>query len=257
MSQRVDYDKIAECYDTECYRGKEVDPDLIKFLERRSDRAEDNLAVLDIGCGTGSQLFADRAHGSYFRMVGLDLSLGMLNQAKNKDTGIPWVQADAARLPLKKGSFDFVTSQFSFHHIREKERMILEIFRVLRPEGRFVMTNLCPVEMADWAIYRYFPAAWQKDLQDFPTNEEIKGLMTEAGFKDVEIELRHRQYEDDLQDFAKAVRLRVTSQFVAISDADYQAGLWQIEKDLNQAESRTASIPSEYCLVKITADKAA
>ena len=60
MSHRTDYDKIAVDYDSDPRRAKEFDADLVEFLERRPEIKDGTLAVLDIGCGTGNQLVANR-----------------------------------------------------------------------------------------------------------------------------------------------------------------------------------------------------
>ena len=59
--------------------------------------------------------------------------------------------------------------------------MIGEVCRVLRPKGRFVMTNIDPYQMLEWALYRYFPAALREDLKDFSPEEQITSLLQEAG----------------------------------------------------------------------------
>src|ERR1700724_595797 len=107
---RVDYDAIAHLYDGQPYRGKEVDPELILFLKQRTSGGPPT--ILDIACGTGSQLVANRpiVAGSY--LVGLDRSLGMLRQARPKAADIALVQSDGALLPFRAASFDFVTCQF-------------------------------------------------------------------------------------------------------------------------------------------------
>src|SRR5919108_4264514 len=113
-SPRVNYDTIAHLYDTQPYRDKTVDPELLAFLGQRG--SADSLSILDIGCGTGNQLVANRAVVPHARLVGLDRSLGMLRQAQPKATDIAWVRADAAMLPFRAESFDFVTCQHVFHH---------------------------------------------------------------------------------------------------------------------------------------------
>ena len=252
--QRVDYDRIAERYDADQYRDKRVDPDLVRFLEERAVNA-DTLAVLDVGCGTGNQLVADRAHVAGGRLVGLDLFHGMLCQAAEKTDRVAWVQGDGARLPLVSASFDYVSNQFSFHHVRDKASMLHEVFRVLRTGGRFVMTNIAPREMPGWAVYRYFPVAWERDLADFAPRKEIELLLGRAGFARVETVLDHSELEQDPADFAQAVRLRVVSQVALLGEAAYAAGLQRLEAELQQAGERADPIPSELCLVKITADK--
>src|SRR6266446_701882 len=125
---RVDYDAIAHLYDGQPYRGKSVDPELVTFLARhgRSDR----LSLLDIACGSGSQLVANRSIAPDARLVGLDRSFGMLGQARPKGTDIAWIQADAAMLPFRSERFDFISCQFGFHHLPDKAGMLREVFAV-------------------------------------------------------------------------------------------------------------------------------
>ncbi len=52
---RVNYDEIAHLYDAQPYRAREPDAELLAFAHERLD-----LAILDIGCGTGNQLIANR-----------------------------------------------------------------------------------------------------------------------------------------------------------------------------------------------------
>jgi SAM-dependent methyltransferase len=180
----------------------------------------------------------------------------MLRQAQKKSRDIRWIQGDGAGLPFKDASFDFVTSQYSFHHVQGKRSLISGVFRALRPGGRFVLTNISPRDMPGWLIYRFFPAAWEKDLRDFPPKEEIEGLLQQTGFANVRMELLPRASERPLQAFAENARQRVhTSQLVTISDADYRAGLVRIEKALS--ENQTALLPDEVCVIKISGDKLA
>jgi ubiquinone/menaquinone biosynthesis C-methylase UbiE len=104
-SSRVDYDAIAHLYDGQPYRGKTADPELAAFVAQRGSL--DRLSILDIGCGTGSQLAANRPVVPEARLIGLDRSLGMLRQAQPKARDIAWVQADAA-LPSR---------EFRLHHL--------------------------------------------------------------------------------------------------------------------------------------------
>jgi ubiquinone/menaquinone biosynthesis C-methylase UbiE len=99
------------------------------------------LSVLNIGCGTGNQLIADRSVALDARLVGLDRSVAMLRQAQRKASDIDWVQGDAARLPFRAGGFDFVTCQHMFHHLRHKAAMLDEVLRVLRWQGRLALAN--------------------------------------------------------------------------------------------------------------------
>src|SRR5271169_663197 len=81
-SSRVDYDAIAELYDSTPHREKSADPELTAFLAGCGTAA--SLTLLDIACGTGNQQIANRGIAPDARFVGLDGSLGMLRQARRK-----------------------------------------------------------------------------------------------------------------------------------------------------------------------------
>ena len=108
----MDYDAIAHLYDGQPYRRKTLDPELVTFIAQHA--SPDRLSLLDIACGTGSQLVANRPILADARLVGLDRSFGMLAQARSKVSGIAWVRADGAKLPFQAESFDFISCQFAF-----------------------------------------------------------------------------------------------------------------------------------------------
>ena len=213
------------------------------------------MRALDIGCGTGSQLIANRAASRDAVMVGTDASIGMLREGRRKAPDISWVQADAAVLPFDRGSFDFVGCQFAFHHFRDKPGMLGEALRVLRPGGRFVLRNMCPQECADWLCYEYFPAAWAADLRDFWPVAKLTAAMARAGFAGVTAEYEHLRFETNLADWLDHVSHRYTcSQLQTIADADYAAGLRRLESEL--ADPAGPRVRADHlCLVTIRADK--
>ena len=85
-SSGVNYDAIAHLYDLQPYRVKTVDPELVAFTAQRT--SSDRLSILDIACGTGSQLVANRSIVPEAQLVGLDRSFGMLRQAQHKTLDI-------------------------------------------------------------------------------------------------------------------------------------------------------------------------
>jgi len=155
-AQRVDYDLIANLYD-EPGRNYDTDPQLIEFLTQKDIPKP---SILDMGCGTGKQLTADHENFPELQMIGLDLFHGMLYQAYKRCKAITWIQGDNTNLPFRNDSFDYVTNQFSYHHVQNKPRLVAETYRILKPGGWFVITNLDPWSMAGWVIYRYFQASW-------------------------------------------------------------------------------------------------
>jgi SAM-dependent methyltransferase len=249
--QRVNYDEIADLYDAQPYRAREADREFLAFAQAH---AAADLAVLDIGCGTGNQLIANRVAAPHAWYAGLDRSVGMLRQARLKARDIAWVRGDGAVLPFAAGRFDFVCSQFAFHHVEDKAGMLRAVFRVLRPGGRFVLRNMCPQESSDWLYYEYFPEARLVDLQDFWPPDTVVEVMEAAGFVTVEASYEHVHFEQNLPAWLEIFRRRDTcSQLQAISDAAYQAGVKRLEREIANP-GVPKSRKDHLCLVTIRGD---
>lgn len=252
---RVNYDSIAPGYDSQPMRAKSADPYLRQYLAEHPERS-DSMSILDLCCGTGSQLIANRTFCPTARMVGLDLFDGMLRQARRKAPDLLWVQADAARPPLTDGSFDFISNQFAFHHIRDKPAALCSVWRLLRPGGRWVMVNICPEAMPGWLYYRFFPAAWQLDRRDFMTQDEIVRHLERIGFVRIVAERHRLDGAQDLGELLRAAQRRDgCSQLIALSDANYEAGLAELQAVIGRADGLPVQMHNEFCLLTLRADR--
>lgn len=250
-TQRVDYDLIAHMYD-EPGRNYDADPQLIEFLARKDIQKSH---ILDIGCGTGKQLAADHEEFPELQIVGLDLFHGMLYQAHQRCKAITWIQGDSTNPPFGNDRFDYITNQFSYHHVQNKPRLIAETYRILKPGGRFVITNLDPWSMAGWIVYNYFPASWKRDLADFLPVDELVSQMEKNGFCRVQVKRVHSRSEENLNEFLRyAGQRHRTSQLIAIQDHEYEADLSRLKEQVVKF-GRESRISSEICLVRIIGDK--
>ena len=255
QSRRTDYDAIAPLYDSQPFRAKEPDPEFGAFL--RADRAADDLTVLDIACGTGNQLTANRTLAPNARLFGIDRSRGMLRQARSKAQDIAFIQCDATEVPFTGESFDYISCQFAFHHFTDKSGVLREAFRLLRRGGRFVLHNMCPEECPDWLYYQYFPEALTIDRHDFWPAPAIAQAMTDLDFADIQTRYEHTRSEKILSDWLSRARRRdICSQLQAISDAAYAAGIERLEHEVTDPNI-PATRTDHYCRVTIRADKAA
>ena len=251
---RVDYDEIARRYD-EPSRDHDVDANLIAFVNEPPSITASDLRILDVGCGTGKQLLANRVAIPEATVVGADLSIGMLQIARKRCPEAAWVQGDGTRLPFRSDAFHYVSNQFSYPHMQHKERLVSEVLRVLRPGGRFVVTNIDPWAMDGWVLYRFFPAARVLDRRDFMTADEFTGVMHGAGFVNIELDREHRSTRESLGEYlAFASERHRTSHFMAMSDEDYRAGVRRLEQAAVAAPPGD-TVPSEFCLITIRGDK--
>ncbi|MDX6286759.1 MAG: hypothetical protein QOG53_2244 [Frankiales bacterium] len=100
--------------------------------------------VLDVGCGTGWYAAGLRralaAELPEARVIGVDLSVGMLDRARAAQAW-PLVQADVHHLPVRSGSIDVLTARGVLHHLSGVEQALAEWHRVLRPDGAIVLSS--------------------------------------------------------------------------------------------------------------------
>ena len=163
------------------------------YLEATLGAALDSIAldggewVLDLACGTGA-LEARLLDGwPGLTIVGIDLSRGMLDQARagHRAGVVGWVQANASRLPIPDRSFDRVVCANSLHHFRTPARALLEAHRVLRPGGQFVLVDWS----ADFVTTRmlgYWLRWADPSHQRTWTLRACRSLLERSGFEEIE-----------------------------------------------------------------------
>lgn len=131
---RAVYDRIAAHF---AETRQHPWPDVAAFVER----APSATTALDVGCGNGrhAELLADRAD----RVLGVDLSRGVLGEARDRATDrgftVDLVQGDAAALPLRDGCVDLAVYVAAVHHLPDRSTRVAsldELARVLAPGGR-------------------------------------------------------------------------------------------------------------------------
>jgi ubiquinone/menaquinone biosynthesis C-methylase UbiE len=102
-------------------------------------RLERGAVVVEAGAGTGN--FLKLFDGIASRLIAVDLTHGMLVQARAQTPAMEAVVADGARLPLESDSIDLVASAMSFHHIHEPLHILKEMKRVMAPRGRVLIVD--------------------------------------------------------------------------------------------------------------------
>jgi len=96
--------------------------------------------VLDLGCGAGRFVAALRDHGA--DPVGVEVADGALERARRNVPGADLRRVeDDGSLPLDHGSVDLVWCSEVLEHVADTDGLLVEVRRVLRPQGRFVVTT--------------------------------------------------------------------------------------------------------------------
>lgn len=92
--------------------------------------------VADLGCGSG--VFSDLLQRAGFKCTGLDISPKLIALGRSKYPAVEFIEGDVERLPFSDASLDGVVLSGLVHHFPDPSRCAAEVFRVLRPHGRFV-----------------------------------------------------------------------------------------------------------------------
>ncbi len=139
------FDQIADSYDLwyQDQVGKRVDKleNSLVFKHFSPERAS---LILDAGCGTGiySRRLAKKGH----YVIGLDASEKMLQLAKNKPSYqgpvIEYIKGDLHYLPFKNNLFDSVICITALEFCRDAYQVVLELGRVLKPQGQLIFGML-------------------------------------------------------------------------------------------------------------------
>jgi ubiquinone/menaquinone biosynthesis C-methylase UbiE len=122
------------------------------FLAREA-RLDSASSVVDLCTGTGESALRMAEENRDARIIGVDFSEGMLRRARKKSprgAHLLWIQADVSRLPVSSGSVDRVTCTYAMYELSGpvREQTLKEAFRILRPEGMFVMMEHLPPDRA-------------------------------------------------------------------------------------------------------------
>jgi malonyl-CoA O-methyltransferase len=142
---RRSFDRAAATYDEAAVLQAEVRG---RLLERLDYVTLEPGVVLDVGCGTGHAARALAGRFPAARVIALDLSGGMLREARRQGTGSP-VCGDAMRLPIATASVDLLFSSLTLQWCDDLDATFAEFRRVLRPRGLLNLATFGPDTLAE------------------------------------------------------------------------------------------------------------
>lgn len=94
--------------------------------------------ILDVGCGTGTLSYMLNKEGRF--PTGIDISQVSIDFCKDKIKGHMFHKMDANNIQLNDGLFDVVASNQLLEHVKEPEKVIKEMLRLLKPSGKLLIT---------------------------------------------------------------------------------------------------------------------
>jgi arsenite methyltransferase len=149
--------------------------------------------VLDLGSGGGIDvLLSAKRVGPTGKAYGLDMTDEMLtvaraNQTKARATNVEFLKGEIENIPLPDASVDVIISNCVINLSADKARVLKEAFRVLRPGGRFAVSDVvCRGEIPD--AVRHSMELWVGCIAGALEENEYQRLLADAGFTDISVE---------------------------------------------------------------------
>jgi SAM-dependent methyltransferase len=156
--------------------------------------------VLDLGSGGGEDVLISAARvGPGGKAYGVDMTDEMLELARRnqREAGVEnveFLKGTIEEVPLADDSVDVVISNCVINLSADKPSVFREAARLLRPAGRFAVTDIVADTDMDEATRRDM-AAWTGCIAGALTQQEFRAELETAGFRDVEIRETHRVHD--------------------------------------------------------------
>lgn len=144
--------------------------------------------ILDAGCGSGRD--TNEFSKKDYDVVGIDISVGLLNEARKSFPKCTFVNGNLLDLPFEKGFFDGIWAHASILHLEtiiEVKRVLLEFYRVLKHGGVIHLLVKAQTGKNKTDIVSDKLSGHERFFQYFK-KEEVKKLLTDAGFKIMKLE---------------------------------------------------------------------
>jgi arsenite methyltransferase len=183
---------IGDAYAGVAGRLAEADLNLGCGVPTRHAALRPGETVLDLGSGAGNDAFIARHEvGAEGRVLGVDMTPEMIakaraNAAKLGYANVEFREGAIERLPVDPGSVDIVISNCVLNLVPDKGRAFAEMFRVLRPGGRFCVSDIVATGELPAAV-RAVAALYVGCVAGAMAEDSYLGLLERTGFRDVRI----------------------------------------------------------------------
>jgi SAM-dependent methyltransferase len=169
-------------------------------------KLEPGETVLDLGSGGGIDvLLSARRVGPTGKAYGLDMTDEMLelarrNQRESGLTNVEFLKGEIEAIPLPDVAVDVIVSNCVINLSADKDRVLREAFRVLRPGGRFAVSDVVVSGELPPAV-RANMLLWVGCVAGALSEDEYRRKLEEAGFRDVTVEPTRVYSANDAREF--------------------------------------------------------
>lgn len=161
--------------------------------------------VLDLGSGGGIDvLLSAKRVGPTGKAYGLDMTDDMLalarrNQAEAGVKNVEFLRGEIENIPLPSESVDVIISNCVINLSTDKDKVLKEAFRVLKPGGRFAVADIVLLKPLSEKAHSYL-ALWAGCVAGALQIEEYKQKLTSTGFAQAEVEMARSYSHQDAKD---------------------------------------------------------
>lgn len=130
----------------------------------RGIREPGTKVLLDCGCGTGR--FTVPLSVFFREAYGVDRDGSMLEVAREKDSGVRWIQADVLDIPMEDRSVDVILASMLLEHLGSKlDRFLYEVSRLLKEDGVLLIRTMLPGDIDATTWYGFSEKARMLEME--------------------------------------------------------------------------------------------
>jgi len=191
--------------------------------------------VLDLGSGGGIDvLLSAKRVGPTGKAYGLDMTDEMLalareNQVRSGLTNVEFLRGEIEHIPLPDNSVDVIISNCVINLSADKDRAIAEAFRVLRPGGRFAVSDVVVKDDDVPDEVRRSMELWVGCVAGALSHDSYRDKLQRAGFERIDIEPTRIYRAEDARQFLDGARL-ANDEMLAQIDGRFMSAFIRAEK---------------------------
>lgn len=182
--KKVNYEELSQVYDKNRSVNAKTINDLIRLTKIGS-----NSLLLDSGSGTGNYGIALNKIAK--RVIGVDLSLKMIERTRIKEREMDLINGDIVFLPFKSLVFDGMYVIQVLHNLQEKIQFLKEARRVLKVNGHLAIHTCSHDQINAYWCYYYFPGGLKVDFKRIPDIKDIVSILDDVGFLEIRVKPCH------------------------------------------------------------------